>query len=108
MKLIVQGSVIDTEDIWKIDEIYPVDESTKLQFCIHFFNKKDMCITISSNCPNYLPHTVKGFESYEEFVKNNEQSAPYKEALVKFTTVWQQLVDLWSNNQSTIPKLDFK
>ena len=94
MKIIVLDEYIETEDISSISEILKpstaeFDDSGysghderewKHRFYIKFYNKKDIGIITEYDCKNHL----KGLKELHE-----------------------ELIKLWTNNQSKIPKLNY-
>ncbi len=108
MKIIVNGILIDTEQILEISEIHEVDDMSGLEFMINFITGTHRRV-YKTTLHNYdvieAQHKDKPYDEFRLIVISLPE---YKESLRMFTKGWQQLVDLWSNNQSTIPKIEFK
>ena len=108
MKVIVNNILLSVGDIWKIGEVQSVDEGTYLQFIIYFYNNTTQCVVVPTGCPSYFDEFIRcKTGSWEQFKQAQENSQRYKHVLDKFTKSWQQLVYLWSNNQTKIPKIEF-
>lgn len=104
MKIIIQGSIFSTEDIFEISEICSLDECSKLGFEIIFYNNKRKWISIETGCAEG-GWMFKNGETYEAWEHRIKQSDKYKEVLAKLTAGYKELVDIWSNNQSEIPEI---
>lgn len=115
MKVIIQKNIVDTKDIFAIGEIHEIDEGFKLEFEITFYNCKERTyVQVKSGIPyngNMAPSQIykeAGVENWSDYEFWIRKQPCYVEALAKFTEGWQKLVDLWSNNQSTISKIEFQ
>lgn len=90
MKVSVLGNIIDTEDIYMITKV--MEDLNNYSFEIKFFNHKEFTVS------TYY-HNV--YDSSKNSKENNELK---KEKVSKLR---DELIKLWSNNQSDILKLEF-
>lgn len=114
MKLIVAGNLIDTELIYLIT---PISSNTYsniyFRFKIRFLNRTEMLFKLYSGC--YLSGTfmvirkADGTETSDHkngSLERIETSNEYIANLKKITELRKELIKYWSNNQSSIPKLE--
>ena len=122
MKISVQGTIIDTEDIYRISPITK-DEKRHIYFTftIFFFNNKTHTISLKSGCywdgDKYIsidsrgggPYTKAEEEYYDfkgdpkEFILNHPL---YKERFKQVDKLRDKIISYWSDNQSKIPQLE--
>lgn len=105
MLISLLGSVINTENIYTVSEIYDVDDFTKLQFSILMMNDIYHYVTIDTNCSlcEYGNGQIVNLYTGEEI----KRQVRYQNNLSKINTLRDKLICYWSQNQSTIPKLEF-
>lgn len=122
MKIAINGEIIDTENIYKIDKIYEYgseysDMFDSLGFNIDLFNDKTIEVTVT------LPIYFYGYgESISRKELGNKQDTgiimedatmedfrkmpEYIEALTKISNLRDEIIKIWSNNQGTIPQFN--
>lgn len=103
MKVIIEGSLIDLEKIYKITEV--VDEDGFYSFKIKFINKIEEEIYLSKHSSIYISR-----ESIIEDMKRSkeEKSKIELETKDKVVQLRDKLVKLWLENQTDIPVLKFE
>lgn len=86
MKIAINGEIIDTCDIWKISEI--IDGGWFAQFEISFLGeRKSIIVGVSSEYVGLKTHAAK---------------------LPKLISMRTKIVNIWSENQSTIPQFNLE
>ncbi len=116
MIILIQGWLINTQDILKIGGIGNCDDGLDLCFEIVCINNKYS--QFRTNNTDKIPYKEwaesKNKEIYEmispeysKYLEEMKLRQGYKDALENITKGWRELVDLWSENQSTIPKIEF-
>lgn len=102
MKIIVNDQIIDTENIFSISE---VKEGATLNFEINFFNGKSMDVEVN----NYLStDEFTSIKSIQNIVERNSAFEKLNaDRIEKFKKTWSELVNIWSNNQTKIPRFNF-
>jgi len=91
MKLALNGQIIDTEHIWKIDEI-KCSGGSNYYFETHFFNQKTITIAL-----HY---------SFEIDGRTDECPSPEIKVKNRLSQFRNKLIGYWSNNQSEIIQLE--
>jgi hypothetical protein len=104
MVIHICGHLIDTQYIYHISEVkcnvggldnYPHNNYYVAGlFHVHFVNEKSICISLNAKSMYKSMHSV-------EYKKDE------KEISDKLNSIRNQLIKIWSNNQSSIPKIDF-
>lgn len=114
MKIAINGQIIDTEHIWKIDPVvgnncWSADNANtdrnKLtdsgyEFKIHFFNSRYLCITNDGD--DYFPKDwwYCYQENYNEYL---DKLSHTKKQLEDFR---ERIIAIWAENQSPIPQFN--
>lgn len=120
MKIALQGTIIDTENIYKISEINKdTGGHIKFNFKITLFNDIKITVDILSNCYldpyKYtdgvvarigLDSAIEHYGSYDNARLAVETSVIYNTQLRKLINLRDKLITYWSNNQTHIPKLE--
>lgn len=93
MKIALNGQIVETENIWKIDEI--LITSIYPSFKIHFFNRKTIEVILLETIDiDYSKNTDDQYDNHK--TKLYSQLDLFR----------NKLIEVWSNNQSTIPRFD--
>jgi len=90
MKIAINGSIIDTKDIYKITEVS--DGGWFAGFDIYLFNVKDP-IFVSIGGDDDVPYGNR----YE-----------YKERIPELEKMREEIIKIWSENQSEIPQFNIQ
>lgn len=122
MKIAINGEIIDTESIYKIDKIYEYESEysdmfDSLRFNIDLFNDKTIEVKVT------LPIYFYGYGesiSRKELVNKQDtdiimedatiedfrKMPEYIEAHAKISNLRDEIIKIWSNNQGTIPQFN--
>jgi len=101
MKIIINEQIIDTDNIFSIST---VKEGAYLNFEIKFFNNKSLDIEIPNwITPDELSY-VRSLPKDEQYLHTLKINT---ERVEKFKKTWTELVNIWSNNQTTLPRFNF-
>ena len=124
MKIAINGEIIDTENIYKIDnkviEMYNGLSITNLGFTITYFNNHQLKIKLSLPIhmdsdktivkPIYEGDVLETVEiiKREATLKDFRQMSEYIEIYNKVEGFRKSIVEIWANNQSTIPQFNLE
>lgn len=94
MKIAINGSVVDTEHIWKINPIKDSyhSTSTALEFTIDFFQGKSLVVELDSK------------EVFDGTDVNWWEKSKVEEIRNKLNLLRDSIISVWSENQSKIPQ----
>lgn len=115
MKIAINGEIIDTEYIYKFGNIKTNTKShLDHTFHIQLMNHEYMYFTESSGCYISNKYTsITRLDYSKDDMFNGERnlidlqnSKEYISSLLKITKFRQSIIDIWSNNQSTIPQFN--
>jgi hypothetical protein len=111
MKISINGNIIETEDIYRISEITSKDKDHISNFfTIYMFNNQILQVSNYSGCyidNNYISINNENTHNTRDITKLKELFEKLnKECLNKIIKTRQDIVDIWSNNQSNIPKFE--
>lgn len=112
MKIAIDDNIIETADIYKIG---PVESKTYGHiyhcFTIHFFKGKELDVEIYSSTYISCGYvSIVNKNGTEKKIYNNgtiddcRKSASYQKSLTKLTKLREDIIKIWSENQSNIPK----
>lgn len=114
MKIAINGDIIDTKDIYKIRDITTKDVGhLNFRFVLHLFNGKYIDIKLYSN--TYFNGNAHSSIKTKNGTINNHNtgtlkdcisSDEYKAALNKISKFRDQIIKIWSENQSDIPQFN--
>jgi hypothetical protein len=101
MKISLLGDIIDTDNIYQVTPIW----AQELIFCV----EKDGAV-------GNVGFTIKFFNQKKiDIIKDSGAWSDYEKAKVageerlqQVTKLREELIKIWSNNQSSIPKLEFE
>lgn len=117
MKIAINGSLIDTEHICKIDEIIADRHGhIKFKFFIHLFEKQFIDIIKQSGCyinsDSSYSSIVGREETYEQQKSRTFEelinTPEYQKALKEITDFRDSIIKVWSENQSKIPQYNLE
>ncbi len=106
MIIAINGQLVNTKNIYLISEI-KFSQEGNYYFKIYFFNDKKLNIYFSyTNLPerNIIVDGKKQY--YHQFYKQSWIDEHYPELLEKITEFRNQIVKVWSENQSEIPQFN--
>lgn len=115
MKIAINGEIIDTKDIYKIGEIYE-DYDNILVFKVYLFNNHTIEVSL------ILPidyHNYSGIISRKETPYNGiimsdatmddfRKMPEYIEAHTRISNLRNEIIKIWSENQSEIPQFNLE
>ena len=87
MKIAIEGSVIETENVYMITDIHPVLVSSGCH---------------SSPPTNYYEFEIKFFNDKEKIIRSH---IPSEEGKPKLIELRNKIISYWSDNQISIPHL---
>ncbi len=117
MKIRINNFIVDTNDIFLISEItdsWDCHSGDIFYFRIEFYNDKERQILVKNGLPYTGRHIEDklfekaGVTTWGEYKEWQKKQPCYIETLQRVTKQRQELIDIWSNNQSTIPKITFE
>ena len=114
MKIAINGTIIDTKDIYQITSIEEQSmDPGLLNFRILFFNNKDLYISLDSNL--FLENSrLRSYNNYRVIIKNNaslqdlRNHPDYIQCKSKLNEFRDRIVKVWSENQSPIPQFNLE
>ena len=118
MKIAINGEIIDTESIYKISKVTSSYRGgsyiyyISFEFNIFLFNRKE--IQVYNQVSIYLDKHSSLMTGYSEVIKHNatkedlENHPIYIEALSKISNLRDEIIKIWSNNQSSIPQFNLE
>lgn len=114
MKIIVNDNILDTENIKYISEICFKD--LRYSFIIHLFNGGEIKIVSTIKDLDNNMDFINLFRDYKyaspkeqvEFIEKIKQLPKWKTSLEEITKFRDDIVVVWSNNQTNIPKFNLK
>jgi len=112
MKIAVLDNIIDTELIYCIS---PINESHYnyhgFVFTINMFscNGIDIVLTIDDYEPEKWEKFTKSvsIQEYHKLLNNTDYKKKFPKSYIAINTLRDNLIDLWSNNKETMPRLTF-
>lgn len=110
MKVILLGSIIDTENIHEIEPLQAVDDASKIEFNVIFYGSPNSIRkVISLSVKNQISFDGhRGlYRDYNHFMEVAKNTQAYKEAYESINAVRFKLINYWASNQSGLPKIEF-
>lgn len=116
MKIAVQGQIIDTDNIYLIGEV--VKEHNAFVFTIESFNDNFLEVSVATYAKNSKSAEWNELRSITPIAEETDEQSKYMYKLMSFDVpeenkdrlekMRQDIVNIWSSNQSVIPTFDIK